>query len=125
MKKFKRPNIFMILVVIAGFGVVFRLADIAFAVEESKEQPPPLTKEDVVKSVADTTKALDAMPSAQPEASGPKVELPATPPSTAAVAYSTCAPAHGVTGVERSSAGIQKSSSDFFRLNVSVGVASL
>jgi len=84
MKKFQRPNIFMILVIVAGFAGVFRIADIAFAVEESKEQPPPLTKADVAKSVQDTTKALATAPPDAPTADSPKVELPATPPSAAA-----------------------------------------
>lgn len=59
MKLFKKPNVFFLLAVAATFGLLFRIADMAVAVAETKEHAPALTKEHVEKDVKETAKAVD------------------------------------------------------------------
>lgn len=91
---FSRINIFTVLLVAASFGFTLRLVDIAQfdagqvktaqaveekAVEEKKvesaagEEPPPLTQEQVSKSITDAQKVIDG------DKAAPKIDLPAAP----------------------------------------------
>lgn len=107
---FGRINIFTVLLVAASFGFTLRLVDIAQfdagqvktaqAVEEKSpekaiaptesaagEEPPPLTQEQVSKSIAETQKVIDDGKAASGAA--PKIDLPAAPGTPASPAAYT------------------------------------
>jgi flagellar motility protein MotE (MotC chaperone) len=111
MKFFRKPNIFTLIIVVAMFGGLFRLVNVATFKsvppgkigmimpasaedpKQVKDEPPPISKEDLQKAVKETAKAVDSgktddnskvvegldsikPPSAPPPASAPVVPSP-------------------------------------------------
>ena len=96
-KKFRPFSIFSALVVVAGVAFAFRLVNVvtvigqeagltraADAQESVNENPPPLTKEELQKAVADTARKTEELPDAattrEPAAAAPAAQANPPPP---------------------------------------------
>lgn len=92
-KKIRPFSIFSALIVIAGVAFAFRLVNVvtvigqeagvtreADAQEAVSENPPPLTKEELQKAVADTARNTDALPDAATPATAPASAAQENPP---------------------------------------------